>query len=489
MSASRERKKRQEFVASGGTDPKAAREAERKAKERKSNILYGSIGVVFVLVAAFLVIYNSGVLQRNATAVTIDGENYSAADYSYYYNTVRRYYTLQYGSYADMLVSADQIQEQTLEQMRFIQAALARAEEEGFTLDEEGEASIQSQIDAFKAEASAVGQSYSAYIKQVYGNLVTRSVYESNLRRGTTANLFAQSYQDSLEYSDEDIQAEYEANPNDYDLVDYAYISIDASPETQTDEDGNTIEATEEETTAAWEDGQALAQELLTAWENGEDMETRVEDEEKASYYNTVGGSYNTASYVEWCFEDGREDGEIHMIEDEDNGRIYIVQFNGRYRDEHHSVNVRHILVTDANLDEGVEATQENLEAKAQEILDTWDGTEDGFAQLANEYSQDAGSNTNGGLYEDVLPGQMVTSFNDWCFDDSRKAGDTGIVYNSGSSYTGAHIMYYVGQGDLIAWEETVRDALRSADYSAWETDLLSTVGTAELQDGASYVS
>ena len=133
MSASRERKKRQEFVASGGTDPKAAREAERKAKERKSNILYGSIGVVFVLVAAFLVIYNSGVLQRNATAVTIDGENYSAADYSYYYNTVRRYYTLQYGSYADMLVSADQIQEQTLEQMRFIQAALARAEEEGFT--------------------------------------------------------------------------------------------------------------------------------------------------------------------------------------------------------------------------------------------------------------------------------------------------------------------------------------------------------------------
>ena len=144
MSASRERKKRQEFVASGGTDPKAAREAERKAKERKSNILYGSIGVVFVLVAASLVIYNIGVLQRNATAVTIDGENYSAADYSYYYNTVRRYYTLQYGSYADMLVSADQIQEQTLEQMRFIQAALARAEEEGFTLDEEAEASIQS---------------------------------------------------------------------------------------------------------------------------------------------------------------------------------------------------------------------------------------------------------------------------------------------------------------------------------------------------------
>ena len=90
MSASRERKKRQEFIAGGGTDPKAAREAERKAKERKSNILYGTIGAVFVLVTAFLVIYNSGILQRSATAVTIDGENYTAADYSYYYNAMGR---------------------------------------------------------------------------------------------------------------------------------------------------------------------------------------------------------------------------------------------------------------------------------------------------------------------------------------------------------------------------------------------------------------
>ena len=488
MSASRERKKRQEFIASGGTDPKAAREAERKAKERKSNILYGTIGVVFVFVTAFLVIYNSGVLQRNATAVTIDGENYTAAEYSYYYNAVYQSYYQQYGSYTDMLVTPENLQEQTLNEMKFIQAALARAEEEGFTLDEEDEQTIQNQIDAFKTQASAMGKSYSAYIKQIYGSLVTKSVFEANLRRGMTASLFAQAYQDSLEYTDSDIQTEYEANPNDYDMVDYAYISIDASPEEQTDEDGNTIEATEDETAAAWEAGQALADELMTAWENGEDVEALVENEDTATYSSSEGATYSTATYVEWCFEDGREVGEIGMIESEDTGRIYIVQFNGRYRDERHSVNVRHVLVTDANLDEGVEATQENLEAKAQEILDTWDGTEEGFAELANEYSQDTGSNTNGGLYEDVLPGQMVTNFNDWCFDESRQSGDTGIVYNSGT-YTGAHIMYFVGEGDLIAWQETVRDALVSRDYSAWEEELVGTIESAELQDGASYVA
>ena len=123
--------------------------------------------------------------------------------------------------------------------------------------------------------------------------------------------------------------------------------------------------------------------------------------------------------------------------------------------------------------------------AKAEEILASWDGTEDGFAALANEYSKDGGSNTNGGLYEDVLPGQMVTAFNDWCFDETRASGDTGIVQ---SDY-GYHIMYYVGQGDLIAWQETVRDALRSADYTAWETELVGTIESAELQDGAKYVA
>ena len=42
---------------------------------------------------------------------------------------------------------------------------------------------------------------------------------------------------------------------------------------------------------------------------------------------------------------------------------------------------------------------------KAEQILDDWkngDATEDSFAELAKTYSDDTGSNTNGGLYEAV---------------------------------------------------------------------------------------
>ena len=70
-------------------------------------------------------------------------------------------------------------------------------------------------------------------------------------------------------------------------------------------------------------------------------------------------------------------------------------------------------------------AKKAEAEQKAQDILDEWKAgaaTEDSFAELANEYSEDPGSNTTGGLYEQVYQGQMVTEFNDWCFDPARQS-------------------------------------------------------------------
>ena len=114
-------------------------------------------------------------------------------------------------------------------------------------------------------------------------------------------------------------------------------------------------------------------------------------------------------------------------------------------------VDVRHILI---GLDGGTtgedgvvtysEEDWANAEAEAQEILDGWlagDKTEDSFAALANEKSEDAGSNTNGGLYTQVYEGQMVQAFNDWCFDETRAYGDYGLV----KTEYGYHIMFFVG--------------------------------------------
>lgn len=125
-------------------------------------------------------------------------------------------------------------------------------------------------------------------------------------------------------------------------------------------------------------------------------------------------------------------------------------------------VNVRHILVYPEGADGTNLATQEfseeawaASEKKAQEILDQFlagDKTEESFAALANEYSEDPGSNTNGGLYENVSEGEMVPAFNDWCFDAARQVGDTGIVKTN----YGYHVMYF--SGSQTTWQKYARN-------------------------------
>ena len=88
MSASREKKSRQENLAGGYVDPRTKREKDEQAKDRRSNALYIAIAVIFVIVGIVVTVANSKVIERNADAVTIGNETYTAADVSYFYNTI-----------------------------------------------------------------------------------------------------------------------------------------------------------------------------------------------------------------------------------------------------------------------------------------------------------------------------------------------------------------------------------------------------------------
>ena len=81
--------------------------------------------------------------------------------------------------------------------------------------------------------------------------------------------------------------------------------------------------------------------------------------------------------------------------------------------------------------------------------------TVDYFTELCAEYSGD-GTKDSGGLCEEVAPGDMVTEFNDWCFDPARQVGDSGIV----KTQYGYHIMYFVGQGESRAWYDDTLSAM-----------------------------
>jgi len=204
MSASREKKKRQEFLASGGVDPKAARAAEQKAADKKAKTLYISLAVIFVAITVFMLVFNSGILQRGKTAVTIDGTDYSVVETSFYYNTSYQNLLQNMGGDAnaayfgldtskplkdqtantamlglDTEISWDKyFKDQAVNSMKFIHATLAKAEAEGLTLDEAELSALDTNIQAIKDQAAANGYSYKAYLSAVFGAGMTPAIYE-----------------------------------------------------------------------------------------------------------------------------------------------------------------------------------------------------------------------------------------------------------------------------------------------------------------------
>jgi prepilin-type N-terminal cleavage/methylation domain-containing protein len=161
----------------------------------------------------------------------------------------------------------------------------------------------------------------------------------------------------------------------------------------------------------------------------------------------------------------------------------YIVLFQERHDNHYPLVNVRHILVSfeggTYNSSTGSYTYTDDMaaaKAKAEELLAQWqagEATEETFIELAKQNSSD-GNAQDGGLYEKVYPGQMVPTYNDWCFDASRKAGDTGIVKTD----FGYHIMYFVGQADINYRDYMITNELTSTDLETWYADITGNVAT-----------
>lgn len=153
-------------------------------------------------------------------------------------------------------------------------------------------------------------------------------------------------------------------------------------------------------------------------------------------------------SYYQYCCD------QIQPTDEEI--EAYFTEHEAEYAEngltkDYKLVDVRHILVMPDGVDSSTICTEtfsdeawEIAEKKAQEIYEAWlagDATQDSFAQLAKENSADS-SASDGGLIEDIAEGEMVESFENWCFDADRKEGDHGIV----KSEFGYHIMYFVGE-------------------------------------------
>lgn len=524
MSASREKKLRQELAAQGITDPKKIREAEEKAAARKNNILYGTIAGVFALVAVALLVFNSGILQRDIAAVTIDGEKYSSAYVEYFYTNIE--YNIVNGGYAsyygvDTSVSLDQqtvsdsaktllgvedegeitwdqfIRDMAVEQLAQV-VMCAKESEAGDSHDDHHDtaAEVEATMEEVAGYAQQNGYSTKDYLKLIYGKFMTPEIFEDLIGMVETASHYQSHYQADLTYTVDELEAFYQEDPSLFDVADYEYLYFRGTADSTTDADGNTVEPTDEENEAAKAQAKADAAAVLERVQAGESLKDVSADYENASYNTLEAASNSGSSIAEWVFDDSRQAGDSAVVDVDPN--CYVVVFHSVGRQEYATVDVRHILfkVDTDELDSESETYEDDLQAakdaakqEAEDALAQWkagDATEDSFAALAVEFSEDSGSASEGGLYTQVYKDQMVDAFNDWCFDESRQAGDTGIVLGEGYYYTGYHVMYFVGD-NIPYWQVETDSALRERDLDNW-LDSLVTAADVTLERGMKYV-
>lgn len=231
------------------------------------------------------------------------------------------------------------------------------------------------------------------------------------------------------------------------------------------------------------EDTKAGETYIVEAEDEGYTVYMMVNPVHKAADYTTYDSRHILINFVEEEEEDTSSETETETEAttegDEDAETTTEVETTVAEKEEETKVETIDLSnYKDVNVDLKVTAeSAKNIKAykEAQDILQKYldgDHTADAFAALAEEYSDDTGSNTNGGLYEGTVAGDFVEPYDSWCTEKGRKEGDIALVEYDGSNYQGYHIIYFVKSG-VVSWDEAVKETLASEKINDYVEDLL----------------
>lgn len=520
MSASREKKQRQ----NAGPDQKALKAQQERAARKQKTIVYSIVGAVAAVLVIALLVWRTGFFQARSAAATVGDDTLSTAQFSYYYHNIRSNYANSYTGYlmgfdstksdSEQIYDStngqtyrDYFIEQALINARFAYALEREALNAGHT-EAEVKDDLAAAIASAKSAASSNGVSYSAYLRLMFGPYMSTGVFERELTRALMADLVNDEKYDALydSYAQADLEDYYKENADSLDTIEYSYLYFAAPDVETTDENGTALG--DDEIQKLKDDAKAeakeKAEEALEAVEGGASFEAQADKYELTSagshgdHAKVVGVNSVASAYREDLLKLGKD--ECGLVEVD--GGYYVISFHDRYLLEEPTRDVRHILArAETTTDESgnvVAPTEEAwaaAKAKMDEIQAAWEAsgkTEDDFAKLANEKSEDGGSNTNGGLYERNYDGTFVSEFNDWVFG-SRQHGDVGMVQHEGdptdtrtTPYWGYHLIYYVGENEPV-WMGTVRSTLADTARGEWRDGIFANYPTAEL-GGAKYL-
>lgn len=416
------------------------------------------------------------------TAVKINGQGYSLAEFNFYFHSWYASFTENNAAYLSyMFDEAKSLKEQEYEDGRSwfdfftdeavlsMQQIITLSEmgrEAGVTLSETKQKEIENVLETVREFADTLGMKTDAYLSYFYGEGMDEEGLRKCLTDARLADAYSEQVRESFELTEEEIKAWYEAHSGDYTTVSYERFFARAS--------SMGTEPSAEEKKAAGE----LAQAVYDQVEAGKSLkEASAGHSDEGKYLTFDDASFIQGSvYGDWLFDPERADGDTYLVEDV-NG-WYVMVFHGRNEADYLTA---HVLDAFFPTDEADGTQDEQLEAsclKAESFYDGWkenDGTGEGFCALAEKQAESTGAEYE---YISLTRGSLGEYADRWAFEEGRKAGDCAVVY----APEGFHVLYYEGTSQE-AWKVLAAKDLREERYLAWFDEMMEASALVRYED------
>lgn len=451
-----------------------------KVKSTRFLVLTAIIPVLIIAaVFACIFFFNIGYVNRNVTAMEVGEEKISISEYNYYFIS---YMNLFVSNHADNLslygISLNngelEIEEswqeffhnQTKNYIHQLVVMSRLAEKSGITLDAENEALITSYLERLRQSASNKNMSTKKYLNEIYGAGTTEEIVEKEMRNLYLANTYTKQLENKIEITEDDLQAYYNENSEDFMEADVRLFFLKAEYDENSSEDEikQAIASVKKEAEALLADitDENSFVEVVDQYA-GKDSDSDNNDSSTTLYQHLYRNQLGEtdSELAEWIFDSSRISGDKAVLRYA-NGYAIAFLITPAARNENLSVNLRNILVDDSTV-EKVSAlgdfpgkTPAKLTENIQEAFQKGDQTESSFAELAKRYSADTSTSSDGGMLKGVSEGDLNHSAIDsWAFAEERKTGDITVVQQE-SVY---QILYFCSYGEEC-WKSQVRYAL-----------------------------
>lgn len=456
------------------------------------------IAILVVLGVRYYTVPNSNEKMNPGNVVmTVGNTDVSVGMYNFYYqNIVKQYVQYASNGYYDIDLSKDfstqyttdddgneiswqdRFKENTTELIKKNTIYYQKGIESGITLTDAQKEMIETQLDNIKNAASSANLGVNEYIAQTYGDNCGLETLRKYLEQNYISSVYYYQQQIKLRPSEDELNAYFKENENDYKSCSYAILeaeydtSSDATKKAAVDNAKAAIaKITDEDSMKALipEFCSDLISKYISAGyftDESDAVDAFAGAMDSTSVKSDVESNFGE-DIADWMFNTDTAVGSLNYYADENAGVIYIIMKTSQPALDSDSASkvysVRHILVIPESGDDDSSSSSSSSTAtkkyteeewaaaleKANSILDEYnkgDKTELSFAELAEKYTDDTSStsvnmnNMYGGGIMDTQLGQMVSDFENWAIDSSRKYGDVEIVK---SSY-GYHIMFFI---------------------------------------------